>query len=211
MAVCACCLLWTMKVARRSIRRSRDCVVFTVPLFFSSIFLVSFNEVPGTLDRWKSVLGWTRSETPPAVPVRGHLVGIPRLMKGDCNIGRGSKQRGLTQRVFANRRYVCVQIRWCGMLRCGLFLVAGWCATALLCRSATQMSSQRNTCASSRSQTRLMVGQQGGEERASRWESEWGARPGRSATPKVWRRQEGGLLRTGSTQSHSGGVQQQSC
>ena len=31
----------------------------------------------------------------PVVPVRGYLEGIRRLMKGDCYVGRGSKQRGL--------------------------------------------------------------------------------------------------------------------
>ena len=48
------------------------------------------------------MLGWSRSETPPVVPVRGYLEGIRRLMKGDHFIGRSCRQRGLPRSVFGN-------------------------------------------------------------------------------------------------------------
>ena len=59
-------------------------------------------------ERWGSVLGWSRSETPHVVPVRGSLEGIRRLIKGGCYVGRGSKQRGLKRSDFGNPYKVSV-------------------------------------------------------------------------------------------------------
>ena len=77
-------------------------------LFFplSRVFLRSVT--PDTLERWQTVLGWSRAETPPVVPVRGHLEGIRRLMKGDNYVGRGCRQRGLQRSVFGNPHKVSV-------------------------------------------------------------------------------------------------------
>ena len=56
----------------------------------------------------KCLLGWSRAETPPVVPVRGYLEGIRRLTKGDCHVGRGCKQRPLKQGVFGKSHKVSV-------------------------------------------------------------------------------------------------------
>ena len=90
---CVRCFPSLRRVARRTLQASRLCVEFPCLVFFSRGVLRSF--CFGTLERWRSVLGWSRSETPPVVTVRGYLEGIRRLMKGDCYVGRGGKQRGL--------------------------------------------------------------------------------------------------------------------
>ena len=50
----------------------------------------------------RSVLGEEFSATPQIVPVRAVLDSVNALMRGDCYIGRGCRQRGLTRSRFAN-------------------------------------------------------------------------------------------------------------
>ena len=68
------------------------------------------------------MLGWSRAETPPVVPVRGYLEGIRRLMKADCYIGRGCKQRGVRRSDFANPNKVSVYGHSEAVRRCELTL-----------------------------------------------------------------------------------------
>ena len=49
-----------------------------------------------------SALGEDFDSTPQIVPVRANLDMVRKLMKGDCYVGRGSRQRGLEKSRFAN-------------------------------------------------------------------------------------------------------------
>ena len=83
------------------------------------------------------MLWWSRAETPPVVPVRGHLEGVRRMKKGGCYIGRGWKQRGLMRSDFANPHKVSVygrshaDSRPVGDLRGRVWLLSG---CQLVCR-----------------------------------------------------------------------------
>ena len=57
---------------------------------------------------YRSVLGETCASTPMALPIRGHLDGIKRILEGDCNIGCGSRQRGLGKSLYCNDYKVAV-------------------------------------------------------------------------------------------------------
>ena len=50
----------------------------------------------------RSVLGERFLDTPMVLPIRGHLDSIGRMMVGDYYIGRGCRQRGLSQSLFCN-------------------------------------------------------------------------------------------------------------
>ena len=60
----------------------------------------------GACDTYRSILGGTFRQTPKALPIRGHIDTINRMMTGDYYIGRGSRQRSLKRSIFCDTRKV---------------------------------------------------------------------------------------------------------
>ena len=157
---------------------------------------------------WRTVLGWFRAETPPVVQCVDTL-------KGDYYIGRGCRQRGLPRSVFGNPHKAPVYGR--------THATPSSQSTGISCRTPTtatvpthmffprqfstffHVSVRSETRQTDRLRTKQDHRRQlDGEEQESRWKSDWGTRPGRSATDKDGPRQEDGLRNAATRTRHCG-------
>ena len=228
MEACARCFLSLWRVARRTLQASGLCVEFPCLMFFSRSVLRSV--CPGLV---------TLRDTTcrPSARIPGGYTAPSSGIRTRCRSSGGLRRYADTRlRWRGTRNYAgrCGHSRVAGWSVTALRSknamptssskntgVSSWTLATSTVSTQTFLLRQFSTSShvSVRSQTRrtdLLLTRQhhrrqlDGEEQENLWKSDWGTRPGRSATDKDWPRQEDGLPRNADTQRRHCGRQPQS-